>query len=112
MTMSGLEDLWVFGLALLVLWRAGPRFTLRCIASNPLLLMCTTFVLIFAFTVGVTTPNFGAMVRFRIPMVPFFISGLFIVDYFARLRKAQRSQGRPLDLARFRMGTAELGTTG
>ncbi|MBK9421149.1 MAG: hypothetical protein IPN44_08850 [Flavobacteriales bacterium] len=84
---SGLENLFVMGLTLFVLLRAGPRFVLRCIGSNPLLLMSVVFSLLFAFTVGVTTPNFGALVRFKIPMVPFYISSLFIIDHLTKFRR-------------------------
>lgn len=112
MMVSALENLWVLGLTLLVLWRAGPFYFFRCIGSNPLLLMSMTFALIFAFTVGVTTPNFGALVRFKIPMIPFYISGLFIIDYLVKLKKDAQRRGRVFDLARYRMGTSGAAISG
>ena len=109
MAMSGLENLWVLTLALGVLLKAGPLFTLRCIRGNPLILMSTLFALSFAFVVGLTTPNFGALVRFKIPMVPFFISSLYIVAFMARLERKMRDQGHRFDIRDHRNGTAHLG---
>lgn len=41
--------------------------------------LCLIFTLILSFACGITAYNFGALVRFKIPMEPFFISGLLIM---------------------------------
>jgi hypothetical protein len=102
--LSGLENLFVLLLTVFTLMRAGVKFTLRCIAASPLLLMSMTFSLLFAFVVGITTPNFGALVRFKIPLMPFYISTLYIVLYMHRLRKQAALKGKRLDLSKYRMG--------
>ena len=102
--LSGLENLFVLGLSLYVLFRAGVRFTLRCIGANPLLLMSMTFELLFSFVVGITTPNFGALVRFKIPMIPFYISSLYIILFLHKERIAARNAGRNFALSDYRMG--------
>ncbi len=101
--LSGLENLFVLLLTLYVLLRAGPVFVLRCIGSNPLLLMSMTFGLLFAFVVGVSTPNFGALVRFKIPMMPFYIGGLFIILFLDGERRKARQGGVPFNLANYRL---------
>jgi hypothetical protein len=106
--MSGLENFWVLGLTVFALFRAGPRFFLRSLVGVPLLLMSMTFALLFAFTVGVTTPNFGALVRFKIPMIPFYISSLYIIIYLAKLKRKRENQGLRFTLDDLRMGTAHL----
>jgi hypothetical protein len=106
MVLSGLENLWVLVLAFTALLRAGPLFTLRSITGVPILLMAVMFAVLFAFTVGVTTPNFGALVRFKIPMVPFFISSLYIIVHLARVRRQEHEAGIEFDLRRYRMGTS------
>ena len=108
MGISGLENLWVLAVAVLAVMRAGPRFFLRCIGGIPLLLMATTFALFFGFTVGVTTPNFGALVRFKIPLVPFFISTLYIIVYLGQLKRTIDRTGQGFLLQNYRMGTAHL----
>lgn len=103
--LSGLENLFVLGLTIVVLFKAGLRFSWRCITAIPLLLMSMTFALLFAFVVGVTTANFGALVRFKIPMLPFYISSLYIILYLAKERKRARTKGVRFNLADYRMGT-------
>ena len=102
--LSGLENLFVLILTIYVLLKVGPRFSLRCIVSNPLLLMSMTFAILFAFTVGVSTPNFGALVRFKIPMVPFYMSSLFIILFLHKERRLARNKGVRFDLTKYRMG--------
>jgi len=108
MYLSGIENTWVLGMTILALFRAGPRFFVRCVTGVPLLLMTTTFALLFAFVCGVSTPNFGALVRFKIPMVPFFISTMFIIVYLARIKSALKERNLKFDLRDFRMGTAHV----
>ena len=47
--------------------------------SNPNILFCFIFSITFAFAVGVATFNFGTLVRYKIPMLPFFIVGLALI---------------------------------
>jgi len=108
MALSALENLWVLVLAILAVLRAGPIFFLRAITGVPIILMAMFFSLLFAFTVGVTTPNFGALVRFKIPMVPFFISSLYIVNYLAQVKRGMKNRGLNFDYGSVRMGTAHL----
>ncbi len=109
MLLSGLENTWVLLLAVFTLFRVGPRFIIQCMAGVPLLTMSITFALLFAFAVGVSTPNFGALVRFKIPMVPFFISFLYIVVYLSRIKWALNKERLRFDLEEFRMGTGHIG---
>lgn len=108
MMLSGLENLWVLGFTLWVIFRAGPRFLLRSIGGVPLLLMCMVFALLFSFAIGVTTPNFGALVRFKIPMMPFYIACLYLVLYLSELSKQHRKHGKPFNLRDYRLGTASV----
>lgn len=106
--LSGLENLFMLVLTIYVLAKAGVRFFFRAIASNPLLMMSMTFSLLFAFVVGITTPNFGALVRFKIPMLPFYVSSLFIILYLYREREQARRKGVHFDLAKYRMPQAAM----
>jgi len=108
MRLSGLENLWILSITVLAIFRAGPRFFIRSILGTPLLLMTITFSILFAFIVGVTTPNFGALVRFKIPMVPFYISTMVVVVYLSRVKRALEDRNLKFDLREFRMGTAHI----
>jgi len=41
--------------------------------------------------------------------VPFFISGLYIMMFLAKIKRANEAVGKGFDLREFRMGTAHLG---
>lgn len=108
MLMSGLENLWVLAFTVFAVLRAGPRFILRCIAGIPLITMSMTFALLFGFAVGVSTPNFGALVRFKIPLVPFFICSMYIIVFLGQIKQAMTRDRYKFDLNEFLMGTAHI----
>jgi len=60
--------------------------------------MCVAFTVFFGFSVGITTPNFGALVRFKIPLVPFMVSGLYIITFLNHQRLLAKRAGRRFDL--------------
>lgn len=47
--------------------------------SNPNILFCFIFSITFSFAVGVSTFNFGTLVRYKIPMLPFYVIGLGLI---------------------------------
>jgi hypothetical protein len=49
------------------------------IRKDPYLIFAVSFTILFAFMVGISTANFGAMVRYKIPFMPFFLSALLII---------------------------------
>ena len=68
MLLSALEALAVFVLTLRAIWNGQ----WRSIIKDPFLVFCFSFSLIFAFAVGVSTFNFGTLMRYKIPFVPFY----------------------------------------
>lgn len=79
MLFSGIENLFLIIVSIYILFRVGPIKTYQAIFNNPFLFFCFIFSIIFAFSVGLTTANFGALVRYRIPALPFFFFGLFML---------------------------------
>ena len=79
MLLSGLENLALLGLLVLTLVKIKFRLILHLIRGNPLLLFCFSFAILFGFMIGITTPNFGALVRFKIPLTPFLAVGLIVI---------------------------------
>jgi hypothetical protein len=79
MLLSGLENLLLLLLLFLTLLKVKIRLIFRLIRTTPILLFCFSFAILFAFMIGVTTPNFGALVRFKIPLMPFFTFGLMVI---------------------------------
>ncbi len=81
MLLSALESLTIFVLFLKVLiklkiWRIIPR-----LIANPFAISCLIFTLIFAGFVGISSGNFGTLVRYKIPCMPFFLLMVFILLY-------------------------------
>jgi hypothetical protein len=85
---AGLENLFLLSFTLYILYKTKVTNTFRIIFKNPLLLFCTVFTILFAFMIGLTTSNFGALVRFKIPILPFFVTTLFIIDYLMKKKKS------------------------
>ncbi len=79
MLFSGLENIVLLLLSLYVLFRIGLFRFIKQLTSDPFLLFCFVFAIVMAFFVGLTTANFGALVRYRIPLLPFFVFALLKV---------------------------------
>ncbi len=91
MLLSALESFALLVFTVYVFYRVGFIKTFRIISLKPFLIFCFIFSIVFAFAVGVSTYNFGTLVRYKIPMYPFFVSGLFILLYYSK-----RERKRPL----------------
>lgn len=94
MLLSALEGMYIMYLVGLILYNAGMTAALKVIGNNPLVSFCLIFSLVFAFAIGFSTSNFGTLVRYKIPCIPFFIAALFIIRYQAQ--QQARSLKRPL----------------
>jgi hypothetical protein len=51
------------------------------IVKDPNLTFCLVFSIIFAFAVGISSYNFGALSRYKIPCLPFYAAALVILLY-------------------------------
>lgn len=79
MALSGLENLFTLGFSLYIIIRLKLKTLFKSLFSHPLLVFSLLFSVFFAFSVGLTTANYGALVRLKIPFVPFYIASLFIM---------------------------------
>jgi hypothetical protein len=82
MLISGIENFLFLISTLYLGLHIGPFRLVRLITKDPLLFFSFTFALIFAFSVGLSTANYGALVRYRIPALPLFINGLILIFHF------------------------------
>ena len=81
---AGLENMIIMLFFLYVFLHAGPYRFIRITGRSPAVAFSLLFALIFAFAVGITTANFGALVRLRIPLLPFLGMVLFIINFYCR----------------------------
>jgi hypothetical protein len=77
MLLAALESLALIVLTLFVFARNGLAVFKQF--GNPDVLFCLVFSLSFAFAVGVSTYNFGTLVRYKIPLLPFMSVGLLLL---------------------------------
>jgi hypothetical protein len=88
MLLSAMESLTFFVVVLYLMISMKFRFFKTFTNANILFLVI--FALMFAFGVGVSTFNFGTLVRYKIPMLPFFVAALTLIyDYSKRLRNVE-----------------------
>jgi hypothetical protein len=93
MLLSGLECMVILVFTIRVLLRARVLGAFPIIYKNHLLSFSIIFSLFFAFSVGISTSNFGSLVRYRIPVLPFFIASLYIIQHLYFLKRKEKEQG-------------------
>ena len=81
MLISSLENTYLLILTVFLLIKLKFLGFFSLIRKNPMLLFCMLFSLFFAFSVGLTCANFGSLVRLRIPELPFFVAGIFMLKH-------------------------------
>lgn len=86
MILSGVEGLILLFLTIRMIIKLRIIGIFPMLVKNHLLTFSLIFSLFFAFSVGISTSNFGSLVRYRIPALPFFVACLFIMQYFFELR--------------------------
>ena len=72
MVISTIENTVLLLFTLYSLIIIGPLKFLKIIVNDPFLIYCFIFSLFFTFVVGIAGTNFGALVRYKTPLMPFF----------------------------------------
>ncbi len=81
MLVSAIENTALMLFLIYMLFAIGPLSFIRHIFSNPMILFSFIFAIFFSFAVGLTTSNFGSLVRYKIPALPFFLASLYMIRY-------------------------------
>lgn len=79
MFVAGVENLFFLVMVFYLFWRTGFVKTFKLFFDEPMVIFSISFAMIFAFAVGISTGNFGALVRLKTPLIPFLTVGLFIL---------------------------------
>lgn len=79
MLVSALENLVLLYFTLLLLYRKRIVGFFTTIIQDPMLTFAFIFAIFFAFGVGLSTSNFGSLVRYRIPLMPFYTLVLTVI---------------------------------
>jgi hypothetical protein len=81
MFLSAVESLALLCFCIYVLFRANVRIW-KCL-TQPNIVFALLFAIPFAFAVGVSTFNFGTLVRYKIPMLPFLMIALGLILHYS-----------------------------
>lgn len=82
MALSALESTFFMFFTLYALMKVRGR--MLSALSNPTVIFALAFSLSYAFAVGVSTFNFGTLVRYKIPMLPYYLVALTIILSYSR----------------------------
>lgn len=79
MLLTALESTFIIGLTAYVLYKTRFTETRKIVANNNIIAFFLIFSLVFAFAVGFTSYNFGALARYKIPCLPFYVGAFFMI---------------------------------
>ncbi len=80
MLMSGIENLGLLIFTIYLTIRLKVYNLFRLMFRHRILFFTVYFSIFFSFSVGLTTSNFGSLVRYKIPAIPFFLISLIIIS--------------------------------
>lgn len=84
--LSALEALFFFYLTLNLFVKRGVGPFFKKIFSQPLLLFCFIFSIVFTAAVGSSALNFGSLSRYKIPALPFYLVMLLVLHQQFRVQ--------------------------
>jgi hypothetical protein len=77
--LSGVENLILLSLCIICLVRLKIFGLFKHLFDNPLLLFLFLYSVLFAFSIGISTSNFGALTRFKVAFLPFFATTFLLL---------------------------------
>ena len=78
MVISVIENSVLLLFSFYLLINIGPFRLVKIVLSEPIILYAFVFSVVFAFGVGIAGTNFGALVRYKVPLMPFYLPMLYI----------------------------------
>jgi hypothetical protein len=79
MIFSAIEAFFFLALTYMCFKKVGIGNTFKTIFSDPAIAFCFVFALVFGGVIGVTTTNFGALVRYKLPCITFYAMAFILV---------------------------------
>ncbi|MDD2636299.1 MAG: hypothetical protein PHW82_12485 [Bacteroidales bacterium] len=89
--LAGLESLFLMLFLAYCIFKTGLIQFFRNIFKDPMLIFAFSFIIIFGFGVGLASANFGALVRYKIPLLPLFVAGLIVLAQKFKTKKSQKT---------------------
>jgi hypothetical protein len=92
MLLSAMETALFLYLTITLFFRTGILKSFQLIASQPILTFCFLFSIVLAIGVGTNSGNFGTLVRYKIPLMPFYLGGLYIMQFQSKQKSLPASR--------------------
>ena len=89
--LAALESLILMYFTLYIIFKTGLLTLIKLILTDPLIMYCFLFSVVFAMFVGTSTLNFGTLVRYKIPCLPFYTISLFLIYEKVKEKSIQKS---------------------
>ena len=93
--LSSLEALLLMLFTIYIIFKAGFIKFFKLISSDSLIMYCFLFSCVFALFVGASTLNFGSLVRYKIPCMPFYLISLFLIHEKVKQKAASKLIVKP-----------------
>ena len=90
--LSALESLWLTFLTIRMFVRISVFKFFNILRNEPFLMFCFIFSMIFAYAVGMSSYNFGALVRYKIPCMVFYLLTIFACEQIGMSQKKAAQQ--------------------
>ena len=89
--MAAIESLVLMFFTLYVLFKTGLFRFMKLILTDPLIMYCFLFAVVFGLFIGASTLNFGTLVRYKIPCLPFYAISLFLIYEKVKVVSAKKT---------------------
>lgn len=79
MLISAIESLFMLLFTAYVILKIKINTLIDNLLNSPIVSMFIIFTITFSFAVGISSGNFGSLVRYKIPIIPTYLAALFIL---------------------------------
>src|ERR1017187_1607294 len=97
MFISAIENTVIALFTIIILLKLRVVYFFIFLRKNPILIYIFSFSICFAFSVGLSTPNFGSLVRYRIPSIPFFLISMILLRFYFNKQREENITKSDLD---------------
>lgn len=87
MLFACLEGIFFIYITIKVFRNFAPKKIMSAIVDHPIIALCLLYSLLFGFAVGYTSFNYGALVRYKIPCLPFYLLTIYYLNYYLSKNK-------------------------
>ena len=93
MLFSALESFGILILTALMLFKTGLLKAIKITFSKSIVFFCFIFAIVFSIGVALSSGNFGTLVRYKLPAMPFYLVFLLLLYYYGNLMKGREIKG-------------------